>query len=102
MRPDQPARSGGAPQGARIGGHQCLQVFSTLPLIMAADGYRPGTYGALLALNGTGIVVVQPIAVRLLDGRDIASVLAVSAMLLGIGGALAGGPVVPDRRGQGE
>ena len=29
---------------------------------------RPATYGAVLALNGIVIVVVQPIAVRLLDG----------------------------------
>jgi MFS family permease len=34
------------------------------------------------------IVVVQPIAVRLLDGRDRASVLAVSMLLVGVGGGL--------------
>jgi MFS family permease len=65
-----------------------LQVFSTLPLVMAADGHGPGTYGAVLALNGIVIVVVQPIAVRLLDGRDTASVLAVSMLLVGLGGGL--------------
>ncbi|WP_433323253.1 MFS transporter [Spirillospora sp. CA-294931] len=65
-----------------------LQVFSTLPLVMAADGHGPGTFGAVLALNGIVIVVVQPIAVRLLDGRDTASVLAVSMLLAGVGGGL--------------
>jgi MFS family permease len=65
-----------------------LQTFSTLPLVMAGDGHGPGTYGAALALNGIVIVVVQPIAVRLLDGRDRASVLAVSMLLVGIGGGL--------------
>ncbi|TWF74986.1 putative MFS family arabinose efflux permease [Pseudonocardia hierapolitana] len=65
-----------------------LQTFSTLPLVMAGDGYGPGTYGAVLALNGIVIVVVQPVAVRLLDGRDTASVLAVSMLLVGIGGGL--------------
>jgi MFS family permease len=65
-----------------------LQTFSTLPLVMAGDGHGPGTYGAVLALNGIVIVVVQPIAVRLLDGRDRASVLAVSMLLAGIGGGL--------------
>jgi MFS family permease len=66
-----------------------LQTFSTLPLVMAADGHGPGTYGAMLTLNGILIVVVQPIAVRLLDGRDTAPVLAVSMLLVGIGGGLA-------------
>ena len=42
----------------------------------------------MLALNGIVIVVVQPIAVRLLDGRDRASVLAVSMLLVGVGGGL--------------
>jgi MFS family permease len=65
-----------------------LQTFSTLPLIMAADGHGPGTYGAFLALNGTVIVLAQPIAVRLLDSRDTASVLALSMLLAGIGGGL--------------
>jgi MFS family permease len=65
-----------------------LQAFSTLPLLMAGDGHGPGTFGAVLALNGIVIVIVQPIAVRLLDGRDTASVLAVSMLLVGIGGGL--------------
>jgi MFS family permease len=65
-----------------------LQTFSTLPLVMAGDGHGPGTYGAMLALNGIVIVLVQPIAVRLLDGRDTASVLAVSMLLVGIGSGL--------------
>ncbi len=62
-----------------------LQTFSTLPLVMTSDGYSAGTYGAVLALNGIVIVVVQPIAVRLLDGRDRATVLAVSMLLGGVG-----------------
>jgi MFS family permease len=65
-----------------------LQSFSTLPLVMAGDGHGPGTYSAVLALNGIVIVVVQPIAVRLLDGRDTASVLAVSMLLVGVVGGL--------------
>ncbi len=65
-----------------------LQVFSTLPLVMTGDGLGPGTFSMVLALNGIAIVVVQPIAVRLLDGRDTASVLAVSMLLAGVGGGL--------------
>lgn len=65
-----------------------LQAFSTLPLVMASDGHSPATFGAVLALNGIVIVVVQPVAVRVLDGRDTASVLAASMLLVGIGGGL--------------
>jgi MFS family permease len=75
-----------------------LQTFSTLPLVMAADGQGPGAYAAVLALNGIVIVVVQPIAVRLLDGRDTASILAVSMLLVGVGGGLAA--VVPGTAAQ--
>ncbi|MGW1343421.1 MFS transporter [Kribbella sp. NPDC002412] len=62
-----------------------LQTFSTLPLLMAGDGLGPELYGAALALNGILIVAVQPIAVRLLEGRDKAAVLAVSMLLGGVG-----------------
>jgi MFS family permease len=65
-----------------------LQTFATLPLLMSADGHGPATYGAVLALNGLAIVVVQPLAVRLLAGRDRGTVLAVSMLLVGIGVSL--------------
>jgi MFS family permease len=68
-------------------GHFALlyQAFSTLPLVMAADGLGPGTYGAMLAVNGIVIVVVQPIAVRLLADRDRSTVLGRSMLLVGLG-----------------
>jgi MFS family permease len=62
-----------------------LQTFATLPLVMTADGHGPATYGAMLALNGILIVVGQPLAVRLLAGRDASTVLAVSMLLVGAG-----------------
>ena len=62
-----------------------LQTFTTLPLMMTSDGHSPAAYGALLALNGAVVVVVQPLAVRLLAGRDRSSVLAVSMLLVGVG-----------------
>ena len=65
-----------------------LQTFTTLPLLMMADGLGPATYGAVLALNGIAIVVVQPWAVRLLAGRDGSTVSAVSMLLVGAGAAL--------------
>ncbi|MGI5125405.1 MFS transporter [Pseudonocardia sp. CA-107938] len=66
-----------------------LQLFATLPLVMAADGHVPAVYGGLLALNGIVIVVAQPVAVRLLDGRPTAPVLAASMLLVGLGGGAA-------------
>ncbi len=65
-----------------------LQAFTTLPLLMTANGLGPGTYGAVLVLNGIAIVVGQPLAVRLLAGRDGSAVSAVSMLLVGVGAAL--------------
>lgn len=65
-----------------------LQTFTTLPLLMTADGLGPATYGAVLALNGIAIVVGQPLAVRLLAGRNGSAVSAVSMLLVGVGAAL--------------
>jgi MFS family permease len=62
-----------------------LQTFATLPLVMSADGHGPAAYGTVLAPNGLAIVVVQPLAVRLLAGRDRSTVLAVSMLLVGVG-----------------
>ncbi|TCO64717.1 MFS transporter [Actinocrispum wychmicini] len=65
-----------------------LQTFTTLPLLMTADGLGPATYGAVLALNGIAIVVGQPVAVRLLAGRNGSVVSAVSMLLVGVGAGL--------------
>ncbi|WP_067536418.1 MFS transporter [Nocardia crassostreae] len=61
------------------------QTFATLPLVMTADGHGPEAYGAVLALNGILIVAGQPLAVRVLAGRDPGTVLAVSILLVGAG-----------------
>ncbi|MEV6241102.1 MFS transporter [Lentzea sp. NPDC051838] len=65
-----------------------LQTFTTLPLLMTADGLGPATYGMVLALNGIAVVALQPVAVRLLAGRDGSAVSAVSMLLVGAGAAL--------------
>ncbi|WP_037309187.1 MFS transporter [Amycolatopsis orientalis] len=65
-----------------------LQTFTTLPLLMTGNGIQPTTYGAVLALNGVAIVLLQPVAVRLLAGRDGGVVSAVSMLLVGVGAAL--------------
>lgn len=68
-------------------GHSALvlQAFSTLPLVMAAEGLGPAAYGALIAGNGVVVVAAQPFAVRLLGGRDRGTVLGVSMLLVGLG-----------------
>ncbi|NUS45651.1 MAG: MFS transporter, partial [Mycobacteriaceae bacterium] len=68
-----------------------LQTFATLPLFMTADGHGPAAYGAILAFNGILIVLGQPLAVRLLAGRDPSAVLAVSILLVGAGTAASAG-----------
>jgi len=65
-----------------------LQTFTTLPLLMMAGGLGTATYGAVLALNGIAIVALQPLAVRLLAGRNGSAVSAVSMLLVGAGAAL--------------
>ncbi|MDQ7808664.1 MFS transporter [Amycolatopsis sp. A133] len=65
-----------------------LQTFTTLPLLMVDGGLGPGTYGAVLALNGIAVVALQPWAVRLLAARDAHAVSAVSMLLVGAGAAL--------------
>jgi MFS family permease len=65
-----------------------LQTFTTLPLLMTSDGLGPAVYGAVLALNGIAIVVLQPVAVRLLAGRNAHAVSAFSMLLVGVGAAL--------------
>ncbi|WP_037366503.1 MFS transporter [Amycolatopsis orientalis] len=66
-----------------------MQAFATLPLLMTAHHFSSATYGAVLALNGFAIVVLQPLAVAVLANRDRGTVLAVSMSLVGSGGGLA-------------
>ncbi|MFC9432892.1 MFS transporter [Nocardia sp. NPDC057030] len=66
-----------------------MQAFATLPLLMTAQGYGPGTYGAVIAVDGLAIVILQPLAVAVLAHRDRGTVLAGSMLLAGLGGVLA-------------
>jgi MFS family permease len=70
-----------------------LQFQLAAPLDMAAHGIRPALFSALLALNGVGVVILQPLVGAWLRRRDGARLLAVSALLFGMGfgvNALAG------------
>ncbi|WP_033345958.1 MDR family MFS transporter [Catenuloplanes japonicus] len=62
-----------------------MQHLSTLPIAMTADGLAPSTYGTVIALNGVLIVFGQLFLPRLLRGRDHSRVMAVAAIVVGVG-----------------
>jgi MFS family permease len=70
-----------------------VQFQLAVPLDMNAHGIGPGTFAALLSVNGLGVVLLQPLVGPALARRDGARLLAVSALLIGGGfgvNALAG------------
>jgi len=112
-RDTRPART---TQGARIGYRTALrdrvlvamlgltllystlydQAYITLPLAIRDAGLPTSTYGAVIALNGIVIVAIQPFAAAWLARYPAAWVMAVSALVVGLGFAatgLARGPV---------
>ncbi len=62
-----------------------LQFQLAAPLDMAAHGLRPAIFSALLALNGLGVVLLQPLVGASLRTRDGARLLAIAALLFGLG-----------------
>ena len=58
---------------------------STLPIDLRDHGIAPSTYGWLLAINGVMIVAFQPTAVAQLQRFDRGRVLALGALLQGVG-----------------
>lgn len=62
-----------------------IQSFSTLPLVMRADHLSPLDYGFAYTVNPVAVIVLQPIAIRVLARRSAPGVLVVSALLVGAG-----------------
>lgn len=62
-----------------------LQHISMLPIAMGADGLAPSTFGTVIALNGILIVAGQLFVPRLIKGRNRSHVLALAALVTGIG-----------------
>jgi MFS family permease len=62
-----------------------LQAYSTLPLAMGRAGLPPSAYGLAMAVNGIGIVVIQPLTVAWLNRRDASRVLAAGMGVVGLG-----------------
>ncbi|HEY0254851.1 MAG TPA: MFS transporter, partial [Kofleriaceae bacterium] len=62
-----------------------FQMTTTLSGWMSAQGYGPGAYGAVLAINGIEIVLLQPFVGEYVKRWKPMNVCAVSALLMGIG-----------------
>lgn len=62
-----------------------LQHISMLPIAMGESGLSPATYGSVIALNGVLIVVGQLFVPRLIKGRSRSHVLALAALVMGVG-----------------
>ncbi|MEV0152793.1 MFS transporter [Micromonospora sp. NPDC050686] len=62
-----------------------LQHISMLPIAMSDSGLSPATYGSVIALNGVLIVVGQLFVPRLIRGRSRSHVLALAAVVMGVG-----------------
>jgi MFS family permease len=62
-----------------------MQHLATLPIAMGQDGLSPTTYGSVIALNGVLIVGGQLFVPRLIGGRNRSRVLALAAVITGLG-----------------
>lgn len=67
----------------------CILVFAqsnaTLPIDMRAHGVAPKIYGTLIAINGLMVVLLQPLAISIVQRFRRTRVLAVGALLVGAG-----------------
>ncbi len=62
-----------------------LQSYSTLPLAMGRAGLPPSAYGLVMAVNGGGIIIVQPLIGVWLGRHDASRVLAGGVTIVGLG-----------------
>ncbi len=67
------------------------QSTTTLSGWMQAQGYGPGAYGIVLAVNGALIVLVQPMLTEWSKRHSLRAMMSASAVLTAIGFALHGG-----------
>ncbi len=62
-----------------------VQFQLAAPLDYAAHGVGPGGFSLLMAMNGLGVVLLQPLTARFVSRTDGARLLAASALLFGAG-----------------
>ncbi|NUR73874.1 MAG: MFS transporter [Hamadaea sp.] len=68
-----------------LGAFVFLQHLTTLPIAMAADGISGQTYGYVIALNGVLIVLGQLFIPRMTRGMTPTRMLALAAIVTGVG-----------------
>src|SRR5512138_2223980 len=62
-----------------------VQFQLAAPVDMSAHGVGPGTFAALLSVNGLGVVILQPLVGPALARKDLGRLLAASALFIGCG-----------------
>ncbi|MEV5242817.1 MFS transporter [Streptomyces cinnamoneus] len=62
-----------------------MQHTVALPVAMGSDGFSPGDYGTVIAVNGVLIVAVQIPVTRFIEHRDPRWLLTIAALLTGYG-----------------
>lgn len=62
-----------------------MQYMVTLPLAMRADGYGPGGFGVVYALNPITVIAVQPLVLWVVDRLAAIPLLAGSSLIMGFG-----------------
>jgi MFS family permease len=62
-----------------------FQAFATLPATLARDGLGPARYGLVMAVNGVTVVVLQPVASKVIRQVGLSQAVAASAVFLGAG-----------------
>ncbi len=61
------------------------QSYTTLPLVMRADGLSPGAFGSVLAFNGAIVVLLSLPVARWLETRHTSGLLAAAVALVALG-----------------
>jgi MFS family permease len=67
-----------------------MQHTVALPLDMAQNGLQPKHFGGLIAINGVLIVLLQPFVAQAVQSRARGRVLALAALLVGVGFGMTG------------
>lgn len=62
-----------------------VQLWTTLPLVMRADGIAPLAYGRVVALNGLIVVALSLPVARWMEARHRSATLAAAVALIGVG-----------------
>lgn len=62
-----------------------IQSFSSLPIHLKSLGFKPETYGDIIALNGLLIVLLQLPLTTLLGRFDRVKIIIIGAMMIGVG-----------------